>query len=90
MAKTITKPATEAKPKEPYTFKKFWHSWLWPLIWAVLVVKLVINPFLLEAYEVPTESMVGTILPGDRLMAEKFTYKSFARDRINPPASGAI
>ncbi len=74
MAKPIPKPIPEATKKEPYTFKKFWHSWLWPLIWAVLVVKLLINPFLLEAYEVPTESMVKTILPGDRLMAEKFTY----------------
>jgi len=66
------------KPGEPPVrhtgFKKWWHSWIWPLIWAVLVVKLLINPFLLEAYEVPTESMVGTILPGDRLMADKFSY----------------
>jgi signal peptidase I len=60
--------------KEKYTFKKLWHDWLWPLIWAVLVVKLVINPFILEAYEVPTGSMETTILPGDRLIVEKFTY----------------
>jgi signal peptidase I len=55
-------------------FKRFWHEWLWPLIWAVLVVKFLINPFLLAAYEVPTGSMERTILPGDRLMADKFTY----------------
>lgn len=54
--------------------KKFWHDWLWPLLFAVLVVKFLINPFLLEAYEVPTGSMEKTILPGDRLFAEKFTY----------------
>jgi signal peptidase I len=56
------------------TFKKFWHDWLWPLLFAVIVVKFIINPFLLEAYEVPTGSMEKTILPGDRLFAEKFTY----------------
>ncbi|MDQ7797536.1 MAG: signal peptidase I [Candidatus Edwardsbacteria bacterium] len=56
------------------SFKKFWHDWLWPLLFAVVVVKFIINPFLLEAYEVPTGSMEKTILPGDRLFAEKFTY----------------
>jgi signal peptidase I len=68
------KPEPGEQPFQYTGFKKWWHSWIWPLIWAVIVVKLLINPFLLEAYEVPTESMVGTILPGDRLMADKFTY----------------
>jgi len=67
------KMTREEKKKLP-PFKRFWHDWLWPLIWAVLVVKFLINPFLLAAYEVPTGSMERTILPGDRLMADKFTY----------------
>jgi signal peptidase I len=76
--------------KEKYTFKKFWHDWLWPLVWAVLVVKLFINPFILEAYEVPTGSMETTILPGDRLIVEKFTYGlhiPFTRISILPMTS---
>jgi signal peptidase I len=65
---------TKEQKKQMPPFKRFWHEWLWPLIWAVLVVKFLINPFLLAAYEVPTGSMERTILPGDRLMADKFTY----------------
>jgi signal peptidase I len=54
--------------------KKFWHDWGWPLLFAFIMVKFVINPLLIEAYEVPTGSMEKTIQPGDRLFAEKFTY----------------
>lgn len=68
------KPAPGQPPVRYTGFKKWWHSWIWPLIWAVLVVKLLINPFLLEAYEVPSGSMLSTIYLGDRLMADKFTY----------------
>jgi len=81
---------------EKYTFKKLWHDWLWPLIWAVLVVKLVINPFILEAYQVPTGSMESTILPGDWLIAEKFSYGlhiPFTNTSILPltsPKSGQV
>jgi len=67
------KLSKEEKKKLP-PFKRLWHDWLWPLIWAVLVVKFLLNPFLLAAYEVPTGSMERTILPGDRLMADKFSY----------------
>ncbi|MRR08673.1 signal peptidase I, partial [bacterium] len=68
------KPAPGQPPVQYTGFRKLWHSWIWPLIWAVLVVKLLINPFLLEAYEVPSGSMLSTIYLGDRLMADKFTY----------------
>lgn len=67
------KMSKEEKRKLP-PFKRLWHEWLWPLIWAVLVVKFLINPFLLAAYHVPTGSMEDTILPGEWLMADKFTY----------------
>ena len=82
--------------KEKYSFKKLWHDWLWPLIWAVLVVKLVINPFILEAYQVPTGSMESTILPGDWLISEKFSYGlhiPFTKISILPmtsPKSGQV
>ncbi|HBE73480.1 MAG TPA: signal peptidase I [candidate division Zixibacteria bacterium] len=67
------KMSKEEKRRLP-PFKRLWHEWLWPLIWAVLVVKFLINPFLLAAYHVPTGSMENTILPGEWLMADKFSY----------------
>jgi signal peptidase I len=44
------------------------------VILSVILVKLFINPFLLAAYKVPTGAMERTILPGEWLMADKFTY----------------
>ena len=42
---------------------------------AILIV-LVINQFLLQAYRIPSESMVPTLLVGDRIFVNKVIYLS--------------
>jgi signal peptidase I len=90
------KPAA-GQPEVPLTgFKHLWHSWIFPLLWALLVVKLLINPFLLEAYRVPSGSMEKTILPGEWMMADKMSYglnipfTDKALFRITSPRPGQI
>ena len=50
------------------------YSTVLPLVELVVIV-FVIRYYVLEAYQVPTGSMIETILPGDFLLVEKITYK---------------
>ncbi|HEY3364458.1 MAG TPA: signal peptidase I [Symbiobacteriaceae bacterium] len=54
--------------------KRFWDSWGRELLVAVLI-GLFIRAEVAEARVVPTPSMVPTVLPGDRLLAEKLVYR---------------
>lgn len=55
-------------------WKRFWESWGRELLVALLLA-LVIRAEVAEARRVPTPSMVPTVLPGDRLLAEKLVYR---------------
>lgn len=44
------------------------------LIWALLVFFLIVKPFLLEHSKIPTSSMEDTLLVGDFVIVDKFTY----------------
>lgn len=55
------------------TVKQIWKEWGKELLIA-LVLALVIRAGVAEARKVPTPSMVPTVQPGDRLLAEKVTY----------------
>jgi signal peptidase I len=48
-------------------------DWIQALLWAAVVV-LLINQYLLQAYDVPSASMEDTILGGDRLFVDKLVY----------------
>jgi len=55
-------------------FQWFYKEWLEPAGVAFLVVFLVIRPFFLQAFKIPTGSMVPTLLVHDRLIVDKWTY----------------
>jgi len=51
---------------------------------AVILVFFIIRPFILQAFFIPTGSMVPTLREGDRLLATKFVY------HVHPPRHGDI
>lgn len=51
---------------------------------AVAVVVVVVNPFIIQAFLIPSASMVPTLQEGDRIMADKFVY------HIRDPKRGEI
>ena len=48
-------------------------DWVEAILSAVLIV-LVINQFLVQAYQIPSQSMVPTLLIGDRIFVNKLVY----------------
>ena len=48
-------------------------DWLEAFIWAAFVV-LLINQYLLQAYQIPSGSMIRTLLIGDRIFVNKLVY----------------
>ncbi|HUX12161.1 MAG TPA: signal peptidase I [Spirochaetia bacterium] len=48
-------------------------DWVEAFLWAALVV-LLINQYLLQAYQIPSESMVATLLPQDRIFVNKLIF----------------
>ncbi len=51
---------------------------------AFILVFLVIRPFVVQAFYIPSESMIPTLMPGDRILVNKFVY------RLNEPRRGDI
>jgi signal peptidase I len=48
---------------------------------AFVLVFGFVRPFVVEAYRIPTESMVPTLEVGDRVLASKFMYRFFEPER---------
>lgn len=48
-------------------------DWLAAILWAACVV-LVINQYVFQNYRIPSESMVKTLLIGDMIFVDKFSY----------------
>jgi signal peptidase I len=63
----------KARKKERQKKKNPVTDWLEAILSAVLIV-LVINQFLLQAYQIPSQSMVDTLLIGDRIFVNKLLY----------------
>jgi len=62
--------------------KNFIKDWVIPALIA-LVIALLINRFIFQLVEVPTGSMISTIMPGDRLYVNKiFNIKNVKRGDI--------
>ncbi|MDR2803972.1 MAG: signal peptidase I [Treponema sp.] len=48
-------------------------DWIEAFIWAVCVV-LLVNQYLIQAYQIPSGSMIDTLLIGDRIFVNKLVY----------------
>src|SRR5512146_1347652 len=53
--------------------KSIYKEWIEPLLIA-LVVALVIRQFVVEAFKIPSGSMIPTLAIGDHLLVNKFVY----------------
>lgn len=53
--------------------KSVWREYVEALLIA-LVLALIIRAFVVQAFKIPSESMLQTLLVGDHLLADKFSY----------------
>jgi signal peptidase I len=63
-----------AKKKKKSSRKKQGYEWL-ILVAASLAVALVVRGFLIQAFYIPSESMVPTLVKNDRVLVNKLSYK---------------
>lgn len=83
------------KHKERGPLTNFWVEWIEPLFGAVLWV-LIINHFVLQLYQIPSESMVPTFLIKDRVLVGKSFYAPnipmtrYKLFRISKPETGEV
>jgi len=64
---------TKRIKKEKQKAKNFIVDWLEAFLWAAGVV-LLINQYLFQAYQIPSGSMINTLLIGDRIFVNKLIY----------------
>ncbi len=61
-------------PKSKFSTWRYWYQeWLKPITIA-LVLALVIRTFIVQPFRIPSNSMVPTFKPGDRIFVSKFVY----------------
>lgn len=53
--------------------EKLWYNWIDDFLQAILTV-MIINQFLFQMYQIPSESMVPTFLIKDRVVVNKLVY----------------
>ena len=53
--------------------KPWWRETVETILWA-LVLALILRTFVVQAFWIPSGSMVPTLLPGDRVLVAKFWY----------------
>ncbi len=58
----------------------FIKEWIEPVIIAVILA-LIIRTFIVQAFKIPTGSMMPTLIEGDRILVNKFIYKFKAPER---------
>jgi len=63
--------------------KNIIKEWVQSIVIA-LILALTVRTFLVQAYKIPTGSMQPTLMPGDRILVSKITY------RIHPPEIGDV
>jgi signal peptidase I len=54
--------------------KPWWRELIETLIWA-LILALVLRTFVVQAFWIPSGSMIPTLMPGDRVLVAKFWYR---------------
>jgi signal peptidase I len=65
-------------------YRKFMVELLDSGLIAFILVFVLIRPFVVQAFYIPSESMDPTLKPGDRILVNKFVY------RLNPPQRGDV
>ena len=74
--------------------KKKWKAGVAELIFTALVAFVLVfgfvRPFVVEAYRIPTESMVPTLEVGDRVLANKFIYRFTDPERRDIVVFGSV
>lgn len=63
----------KSMPIKPKRKKSVWREYTEALLVA-LALALVIRTFIVQAFKIPSESMLNTLLVGDHLLASKFAY----------------
>ena len=49
-------------------------------LYTALILALLIKSFIIEAYKIPSSSMLDTLQIGDRIFVSKFTYQMYPVD----------
>ena len=78
--------------QKPRRKKSVWREYAEALIVA-LVLALIIRTFVVQAFKIPSESMLQTLQVGDHLLASKFAYglkipRPLSVPGRGPPAGG--
>ena len=81
LAPPAERPETPEPPERPRT--QLWRE-IPVLLVLAFAIALLIKSFVAQAFYIPSESMVRTLMIGDRVVAEKLSY------RIGEPARGDI
>lgn len=63
--------------------KPWWRETIETVLWA-LVLALILRYFVVQAFWIPSGSMIPTLIPGDRVLVSKFWY------HFQPPKRGQI
>jgi len=63
--------------------KPWWRETIETVLWA-LVLALILRYFVVQAFWIPSGSMIPTLVPGDRVLVSKFWY------HFQPPKRGQI
>ncbi len=70
MAENITSEnSSSIKKKKKSTFREYFDAFFFALI-----IAFILRAFLVEAFKIPTKSMVPTLLVGDHIFVNKFVY----------------
>jgi signal peptidase I len=71
--KDLKKQEREKVRSERRFFENLWYDWIDVIIQAIIIA-LIIQQFIFQMYQIPSESMVPTFVKGDRVVVNKAVY----------------
>ncbi len=71
--KKLKKKEQKRIKSERSFLENLWYEWIDVIIQAIIIA-MIIQQFLFQMYQIPTESMVPTFIIKDRVIANKFIY----------------
>ncbi|MEW6201849.1 MAG: signal peptidase I [bacterium] len=57
------------------TFNQWFKDLFFTLLWSFIIIMLVVRPFIIQTYFIPSSSMEPTLYRGDRIIANMFMYR---------------